>query len=255
MVAGLDDMKLYKGVILNGPPVVTVETRAGKAMREGCEFRVAVEMWGTLAGGREAALARADVLLAERHPSVTPRLFRRTPSAYPHSRGDIYGSLLFHGPAMQRIERVDGCNQHGISGWASAAPLPAGWIERPTRGTWLFDLLAIDCAFQLLVLWCRNQFGSNSLPTGLRGFRQYTSRFPADGVRVVAEVCEAIETRAVADIEFLDADKDLVARLEGYECVIDLSLNQTFCRNRLTSPTEDRSISALEPVVNIEAPR
>ncbi|MGO9920019.1 MAG: SDR family NAD(P)-dependent oxidoreductase [Isosphaeraceae bacterium] len=255
VVAGLDDMKLYKGVILSGPPAVTVEIRAGKAVREGREFRVAVEMWGTLAGGREAALARADVVLAERHPSGSPRLFHRTAPAYPHNRGAIYGSLLFHGPAMQGIKRVDGCNPHGISGWASAAPLPAEWIERPMRGTWLFDPLAIDCGFQLVVLWCRNQFGANSLPTGLRSYRQYKTRFPSEGVRVVAEIREAIDTRAVADIEFLDANEDLVARLEGYECVIDPSLNQAFSRNQLTCPSPDRSISALEPVVNIEAPR
>jgi len=255
VVAGLDDVKLYKGVILNGPPAVTVEIRAGKAVREHGEFRVNVEMWGTLAGGREAALARADVVLADRHPNGSPRLFHRTASCYPHSRDDIYASLLFHGPAMQGIERVDGCNQHGISGWVATAPSPCEWIERPTRGTWLFDPLAIDCGFQLLVLWCRNQFGANSLPTGLRGFRQYRSRFPAEGVRVVAEIREAIETRAVADVEFLDADDDLVARLEGYECVIDRSLNQAFCRNQLTCPSPDRSISALEPVVNIETAR
>jgi len=105
-----------------------------------------------------------------------------------------------------------------------------------------------------VVLWCRSQLGANSLPTGLRGIRQYKTRFPAEGVRVVAEIREAIATRAVADIEFLDADEDLVARIDGYDCVIDLSLNQAFCRNQLVSPTQDRSISALEPVVNVETP-
>ena len=40
--------------------------------------------------------------------------------------------------------------------------------------------------------------------------------------------------RAVADIEFLDAEGDPVARIESYECVIDASLNQAFRRNRLT---------------------
>ncbi len=71
----------------------------------------------------------------------------------------------------------------------------------------------------------------------------------------MAEIREATETRAVADIEFLDADEDLVARLEGYQCVIDLSLNQAFRRNQLTSPAQDRSISTLEPVVGIETTR
>jgi NADP-dependent 3-hydroxy acid dehydrogenase YdfG len=255
VVAGVDDMKLYKGVILNGPPTVNVEIRVAKAVRDGREFRVRVEMCGILAGGREAVFAGADVVLAERYPIGSPRLFHRTAGDYPHSRGDIYGSLLFHGPAMQGIERVDGCNPHRISGWAGVAPLPAAWIERPTRGTWLFDPLAIDCGFQLVVLWSRDQIGANSLPTGLRGYRQYKPRFPSDGVRVVAEIREAIETRAVADLEFLDAEENLVARLDRYECVVDQSLNQAFCRNSLFSPAQDRPGIAPEPVGNVEAAR
>ena len=249
VVVGVDDMKLYKGVILYGPPAVTVEIRAGKAVRDGREFRITVEMCGTLAGGREVALARADVVLAERHPSGAPRIFHRTADGYPHTRDEIYRSLLFHGPAMRGIERVDACNRHGISGWARVAPSPAEWIARPTRGTWIFDPLAIDCAFQLVVLWCRSHFGSNSLPTLVRGLRQYQSRFPAEGVRILVEIREATETRAVADVEFLDADEGLIARLDGYECVIDRSLNEAFCRNTLASPAaaENWKLAAQEP--------
>jgi acyl transferase domain-containing protein/NAD(P)-dependent dehydrogenase (short-subunit alcohol dehydrogenase family) len=244
VVAGIDDMRLYKGVILNGPPSVAIEIRAGRPARVNGEFRVAVEMCGTLAGGREAPLARADVVLTARHGSGSPRLFHRTAGVYPDSNNDLYDSLLFHGPAMQGIVRVDGCNQHGISGWTRTRPSPAEWIKRPTRSEWLFDPLAIDCAFQLVVLWCRQQIGACSLPTGLRGYRQFKSLFPANEVRVVAEIREAFESRAVADIEFLDGDDDLIARIEGYECVIDLSLNQAFRRNELATAFEARTGAA-----------
>jgi acyl transferase domain-containing protein/NADP-dependent 3-hydroxy acid dehydrogenase YdfG len=248
IVAGIDDMKLYKGVILNGASSIPVEIRAGKAVRAGAEFRVAVEMCGTLPGGREAPLARADVVLAARRGIGSPRLFHRTAEIYPHSRSEIYRSLLFHGPAMQGIERVDACNQHGISGWARTSPLPAEWVQRPTRASWLIDPLAIDCAFQFVVLWCRKHLGANSLPTAFGGYRQYQDRFPADGIRVVAEIREATENRAVANVEFLDAADDLVARLEGYECVVDHSLNQAFQRNELMGAAEAR----LEAGVSID---
>jgi len=39
--------------------------------------------------------------------------------------------------------------------------------------------------------------------------------------------------RAMADIDFLDADGEPVARIEGYECVIDGLLAPAFRRNRL----------------------
>jgi hypothetical protein len=80
----------------------------------------------------------------------------------------------------------------------------------------------------------------------MRCYRQYQGRFPADGVRVVAEICDATAARAIADIELLDAEGELVARLEGYECVIDPSLNQAFQRNRLISPARERPVDAVE---------
>jgi hypothetical protein len=41
---------------------------------------------------------------------------------------------------------------------------------------------------------------------------------------------------ATADLEFLDADGGLIARLEGYECALDAGLIQAFRRNQLGAP-------------------
>ena len=56
-------------------------------------------------------------------------------------------------------------------------------------------------------------------------------------MRIVAEIRQASEARAVADIEILDARGELVARLDAYECVVDLSLNQAFRRNQWIVPS------------------
>jgi hypothetical protein len=37
----------------------------------------------------------------------------------------------------------------------------------------------------------------------------------------------------VADIEFVDPSGVVIATIEGFECVLDPSLNQAFRRNRL----------------------
>ena len=163
--------------------------------------------------------------------------------AYPLAREEIYQTILFHGPAMQGIERVEGLGERAIAGWVATSPAPSEWVEQPLRNAWLTDPLAIDSAFQLVVLWCRERLGANSLPTAIGGYRQFRRAFPAEGVRVVAEIRQASDTRAVADIEFLDAQGELVARLDAYECVVDSSLNQAFRRNQLQralslSPTE-----------------
>jgi len=233
VVAGLDNFVLYKGVILSDQQAVRVEIKAGKAVRSGKEFTVPVELWGTLANGRDVTHARADVVLADRHATGSRKLPNAGLSAYPLTRDEIYQTVLFHGPAMQGIERVEGLALRTVSGWVSAAPSPSEWVERPLRSSWLTDPLAVDCAFQLVVLWCRDQLGANSLPTAVGSYRQFRQKFPTDGVHVHAEIKQASDARAVADIEFLDATGELVARLDSYECVVDASLNQAFLRNHL----------------------
>ena len=140
---------------------------------------------------------------------------------------------MFHGPALQGIDQVEGLGDRAVSGWAATAPEPAEWLDRPLRSAWLTDPLAIDCAFQLVVLWCRDRLGANSLPTAIGGYRQFRRSFPAAGVRIQAEIRHSSDTRVVADIEFLDGHGELVARLDSYECVVDASLNQAFRRNQI----------------------
>jgi hypothetical protein len=233
-VLGIDNLRLYKGVILRDSRPTTVSLHAGKAERRDGASIIPVEMLGALENGREVTHARGEVVLAERHAPGERFLVETDLSPVLADRDEIYRRILFHGPAMQAIKQVEGCDDRAIAGWVSTAPPPASWIERPLRQNWLTDPLAIDAAFQLLVLWCQERFGASSLPTGVGAYRQYRRSFPTDGVRVVAAIQHFTDHRAVADIEFLDAQGNPVARIESYECVIDPSLNQAFRRNRLT---------------------
>jgi acyl transferase domain-containing protein/NADP-dependent 3-hydroxy acid dehydrogenase YdfG len=234
VVRGIDHLQLHKGVIAGKGQEATVEVRVGKAVRDGAQFIVPADLKGTLANGREVAHARANIILADRHETAPTRQTEGTLAAYPLSREEMYQTILFHGPALQGIERVDGLGERMVAGWVATSPAPSEWLEQPLRNIWLTDPLAIDCAFQLMVVWCRERLGANSLPTAIGGYRQYRRAFPADGVRVVAQIRHSSETRAIADIEFLDASGAVVARLDGYECVVDVSLNEAFRRSQLT---------------------
>ncbi len=230
----VENLRLFKGVVLRDHRPSAVSIRVGKGQRRGESFIVPVEMRGVLESGREVTHARGEVIVADRH-SPGERLVAETellPLAA--DREEIYRRLLFHGPAMQAIQQVEGCDDQTIAAWVSTSPPPASWMERPFRQTWLTDPLAIDAAFQLLVLWTRKRLGSSSLPTGVGAYRQFRKAFPAEGVRVLAAVRQHSGHRAVADIEFLDTQAHPVARIESYECVIDASLNQAFRRNRLS---------------------
>jgi hypothetical protein len=137
---------------------------------------------------------------------------------------------------MQGIERIEGCGERGIVGRVRTSPAPSEWLERPFRSRWLTDPMAVDCAFQLVVLWTRDQLGSNSLPTSVGCYRQFRPDFGPGSVRVVIEVRRATDSRAVADIEFLDDRGDPIARIDSYECVVDASLGQAFRLNQLILP-------------------
>jgi hypothetical protein len=244
VVSGVDDLRLFKGVILNQNRQASVEVRVGKAVRSGSQFVVPTELKGILAGGREVAHARADVILADRYTTGSRKLAGTALLPYANTPEEIYRTILFHGPALQGIDRVEGVGDLGVSGWAATAPEPAEWLDRPLRSAWLTDPLAIDCAFQLVVLWCRDKLGANSLPTGIGGYRQFRRGFPPAGVRVLAEIRHASDTRTVADIEFLDEQGELVACINSYECVVDTSLNQAFRRNQFAQAL------TLPPLVN-----
>jgi hypothetical protein len=103
------------------------------------------------------------------------------------------------------------------------------------RSKWLIDPLAIDSAFQLVGLWTRELLGANSLPTGLTRLRLFRTEIPEQSARVIVSVEQSSPARATASIEILDEERRLLARLDGFECVIDASLNKAFRRNQLSS--------------------
>jgi hypothetical protein len=91
----------------------------------------------------------------------------------------------------------------------------------------------LDASFQMMILWCFEFEGAGSLPTGAARYRQYRRDFPADGTQIAIRIVGAAEHAAEAEIEYLDSQGNLVARMDGYECVIDYSLLEAFARNQL----------------------
>jgi len=231
---GVDELRILKGVILHDDRPESVAVLVGKAARVDNLFRVPVELRGTLASGKTVSHARGEVVLADRLPEFNGASID-TAGLTPSSRSprSVYHDVLFHGPDLQGLERVEGLGPGGAAALAKTAPSPADWLQRPLRQSWLTDPLAVDCAFQLLSLWCFEQTGAASLPTSVGRYRQFRRTFPAPRVRIAAKVTRPAPHRVAADIAFLDLDGGLVARIDGYECVVDASLNQAFRRNRL----------------------
>jgi hypothetical protein len=224
--AGFDNFRVTKGIVLEADPVVLHFYTGKMTPVDGC-FRVPVAV---RSGGAAAINARADILLTDAPLSAPTQILPRPTGAYP--REDEIYDLLFHGEYFHAIQAVSACDNGGIVARVSTAKPPRDWMKSPLRGSWLGDPLAMDAAFQAAILWCLEHRDAPSLPTYAASFRCY-KRFPADGLEVVLRVYQVVGASVIADVDFVAADGQLIARMEGYECIVDAALATAFQHNRL----------------------
>ncbi len=226
---GFDDLRILKGVTLSPKESIAIRVLTGPAVsRDGLEI-IPVELH---AAG--ALRARASIILAATLPSASAAPVPTADQAYSSPSGELYSDgRLFHGPALHGIKSIAGWSQEGIIAQSAAAPAAAQWLQQPLRSGWLADPLALDAAFQLMILWCFEARGIGSLPTAIAYYRQYARTFPQAGTRIHARISQVAEQSATAAIEFLDAAGTLVARIDGYQCVMDATLEKSFAHNHL----------------------
>jgi acyl transferase domain-containing protein/NAD(P)-dependent dehydrogenase (short-subunit alcohol dehydrogenase family) len=235
---GFNDLRICKGVVFEQDTACTLHVMAGRAEKRDSLYFVPVELTGSTSDGRSVLHARAEIVLATKLPEGIRSIVDLPTTPYAQSTGSIYDrERLFHGPDLQGIEQVGGCSAKGITALVKAAPQPSTWVRQPLRNIWLTDPLVMDSAFQLMILWSFERFGSGSLPSFAGRYRQFQDTFPREGAQIVIRVTAEREHGASADMEFLDRNSGkLIARLEDYECVIDASLQQAFRRNQLSQP-------------------
>jgi NAD(P)-dependent dehydrogenase (short-subunit alcohol dehydrogenase family) len=232
---GFNDLRICKGVVFGQETSWALRVMAGRAEKRDTFYLVPVELVGNGHDGRAILHARAEIVLATRLPEGIRSIIEIPAVPYLPTNGELYDrERLFHGPELHGIEQVIGCSAKGIAALVKGAPPPASWIRLPLRSNWITDPLALDSAFQLMILWSFERFGAGSLPCFSGRYRQFIDAFPREGVQVVIRVTAEREQSATADMEFLDRHTGkLVARLEDYECIIDPSLKQAFKRNQL----------------------
>ena len=229
---GFNQFKVLKGLVLEGDSAaqVTVSTSTPQS-RDGL-LAVPVQFTSHNSSGKSTLHATAEVLLAEflpAAPNVTPAVKRNgilSKSVYGDGR-------LFHGPDFQCIEALEVCNPANAAALVRSSPAPKHMIAAPLRPAWLADPLALDAAFQLMILWSTAQRSAPSLPCAMRSFRQFAAFPKTGGSRVVASITSAETPVAVADLQFFDRDGGLVALGEGYEFVVDANLREAFRQNSL----------------------
>jgi malonyl CoA-acyl carrier protein transacylase len=228
---GFDDFRVLKGVTLKADESIRLQILAGNIIHKGDVSIVPVEL-------RSNGLlhASAVMILADGYEShVLPQL-KAVNDKYNKKHDEYYqNDQLFHGKDLQGIKDITGCNNQGIVANVNAAPQPTAWMTKPIRSGWLTDPLIMDSAFQMMILWSIEDSGIPSLPTAIGSYRQFQRSYPKDNASIIIEVNDKTEHRANAAIEFIDSKGELIALIDGYECVRDSSLQTAFKKNKLDS--------------------
>lgn len=231
---GIDDVRIFKGLRLDENESTNVTILSGKPEKQNGTHLVHV----TLCSGdnSEVMHAKGVVRLGTKFEEPASEIASEELGAYSKLISEVYnGKLLFHGKTFQGIEAVDGCSDAGIDVSVHAASEPTQWLTNPLRKKWLSDPLVMDCAFQAMILWAFEAYQAGSLPVSFKRFTQFQSSWPEGMVQVRTRIAQHSAHKATAFIEFVhENSKKLLARIEGYECVIDSSLNEAFLHSDLT---------------------
>jgi len=232
MLHGLDDLRVLSGIKLDQIKK-NIRLMAGKPVKKGTDFEVAVEIRdGIKKDGTDRIHTRARAILTESFSEPPPFKDFSAIVEKPYTRvmDEVYNTILFHGADLHGISRILGYSKKGMAARVSAAPSPEQWIREPFRSRWIADPLVLDSAFQMAILWCFEAKGMVSLPSYSASYRQYTERFPENGVTAVLEVDRADDHRMKGKFTFIDDASRVIARIEGYEAIMDPSLTKAFRR-------------------------
>ncbi|MDB5311414.1 MAG: hypothetical protein JWO38_5616, partial [Gemmataceae bacterium] len=230
---GFNDLRITQAVKLETGEAVQLKAYAGKAVKQDKQFVVQVELRAKRKDAKEVVKSRADIVLAAALPKAPAADRPPVVPPYPYSVGQAYREFLFHGPDLHGMERIDGAGELAFLAVANPAPPPADWFQYPLRSGWVTDPLVLDVSFQMMCLWSRHQHGAVSLPNFAGRYRQFRRHFPGGPVAIVNRITRDNGTFARADIDYLDAEGQVVAQLQDYECIIETSLNQAFRRNQI----------------------
>ena len=234
-IRGFEDFRVYQGIRVGTHDHVLLKILAGKSVRIDDRFTTRVQIVSH-ANGRDVLHAGGNVVLSPSYPATPPATLNVEQNRYSVNLSAAYEQRLFHGPMFHGLTSILGCSETGIVVTARSAPNPWSWMSEPVRGSWLADPLVIDSALQAIILWSQEMRGKPCLPCAILKYQQFRRTFPKDGVRIVIRVSDAPEQLVRCDVEFIDLQGHLIARMECCESVADASLVPAFQRKQLESP-------------------
>ena len=226
---GLDDMRVLNGIKIDQQGQ-HIRLLTGKIEKLGNNYCLDIEIRSDGFNKHETTHAKAKAILGENQeasPLFKGPSFMGT-NGYARSIDSVYNDILFHGIDLQGITSINTLTPEGMVAEISPAPSPVKWMKNPMRNRWIGDPLVLDSAFQMASLWCFEEIGHVSLPVYSAAYRQYRPHFPKESITAVLEITKKSTHKMNGDFTFLDDQNEVVARLTGFESILDESLMKAF---------------------------
>lgn len=173
-VVEIRDIRLLNGIVLKGdgyPLIVETETISDP---EASQVQVAVHVRSGSAS--PLMLYRCEVELAS-SPDQASRPGPGASLTALESEGasglsveEVYRNWLFHGPLFQAIDSITGVDAGGVTAKLRTSDPTASLAGSPA-GNWIVDPILVDAAFQLQVVWSRENWGITVLPSNVAALR------------------------------------------------------------------------------------
>ena len=131
--------------------------------------------------------------------------------ASPWHTPDLYDGVLFHGPALQVLQSVEGVSSEGIAG------MLADTVGLEGQGSWELDVAALDGGLQLGHRLGHASHGAPLPADSCRSFRQLRGGTFSGPVRCRLRGTAVTEHRTLSQIVFEDAEGRYLAELTDVE--------------------------------------
>jgi len=220
-LGAIDDLRVLKGVTIGATPE-DVSVWVGPLEATPSGPRATLE----LRNSRDQVHVRATARWHAQASAPAPSIQLPDLMPWPHTIRQAYTVQLFHGPALEVIEAVEGIGPEGMRLLLRAPPTSADLMPEP-EVTWATNPLVVDGVFQALILWCRSQRGVPSLPTRLGTWKQFAP-FTQPLITAMVSIREVDGATVTSDVELIDEAGALIAKLEGYVCTMSATLDQAF---------------------------
>ncbi|MGC9400136.1 MAG: SDR family NAD(P)-dependent oxidoreductase [Anaerolineae bacterium] len=177
------------------------------------------------------------------HYSVEVTLRRALPEAPQYTAFDLTaaqampgaafydGTVLFHGPAFQGVERVLNIDPTSLT--LLCVP-PA--LSPETQGQFpvqTFNPYFTDATLQSLLIWAHHTYGYGGLPLSIQGGEQYQPVTEGERLYVSLSVQAHSRRHLVADVVVHDNEGRVQSRVWGAEITLSPRLKQLFAQNHL----------------------